>query len=126
MPKVIRVIGCIPVGETEPKTMYLSLTDFGKEVSNRVAIEVVVGKPSLIRIGFADELFFNGVAFYQGYRRKEPFRTNELRPIRANKDMILELSYTLAEFESLDKLDFQTNPDDEPNRRSRYGRDPVI
>jgi hypothetical protein len=126
MPKVIRVIGCIPVGETKPETMYLSLTDFGKEVSNRVAIEVIVGQPSLIRIGFADELLFNGVSFYQGYRRKEPFRTNELRPIRANKDMILELSYTLAEFESLDKLDFQTNPDDEPNRRSRYGRDPVI
>ena len=40
--------------------------------------------------------------------------------------MVLELSYTLAEFESQDKLDFQTNPDDEAIRRSRYGREPVI
>lgn len=100
MPKVIRVIGCIPVGESKPKTMYLSLTHFGKEVSNRVAIEIIVGQPTLVRLGFEEELLFNGVAFYQGYRRKEPFRTNELRPIRANKEMILELAYTLAEFES--------------------------
>lgn len=126
MPKVIRVIGCISVGESKPKTMYLSLTHFGEEVSNRVAIDIIVGQPTLVRLGFEGELLFNGVAFYQGYRRKEPFRTNELRPIRANKEMILELSYTLAEFESQDRLDFQTNPEDEPNRRSRYGRDPVI
>jgi len=126
MPKVIRVIGCLPVGETKPKTMYLSLTNSGVEVSNRVAIEIIVGHPTLIRLGFEEELLFNGIAFYQGYRRKEPFRTNELRPIRSNKNMTLELSFTLAEFESLDKLEFQTNPDDEPSRRSRYERPPVI
>lgn len=126
MPKVIRVIGCLPVGDTKPRTMYLSLTNSGKEVSNRVAIEIIVDHPTLIRLGFEEELLFNGLAFYQGYRRKEPFRTNELRPVRSNKDMILELSYTLAEFESLDKLEFQVNPDDEPTRRSRYERPPVI
>lgn len=126
MPKVIRVIGCLPVGESKPKTMYLSLTNSGLEVSNRVAIEITVGQPTLIRLGFEEELLFNGLAFYQGYRRKESFRTVELRPIRASKAMILELSYTLAEFESLDRLEFQTNPDDRPTRRSRYERLPVI
>lgn len=126
MPKVIRVIGCLPVGDTQPKTMYLSLTNSGVEVSNRVAIEVIVGQPTLVRLGFEEELLFNGLAFYLGYRRKEPFRTNELRPIRASKDMTLELSYTLSEFESLDRLEFQTNPDDGPSRRSRYERPPVI
>ena len=126
MPKVIRVIGCLPVGDSKPKIMYLSLTNSGVEVSNRVAIEIIVGQPTLIRLGFEEELLFNGLAFYQGYRRKEPFRTNELRPIRSNKDTVLELSYTLAEFEALDRLEFQINPDDEPSRRSRYERSPVI
>jgi hypothetical protein len=106
--------------------MYLSLTNSGKEVSNRVAIEIIVGQPTLIRLGFEEELLFNGLAFYQGYRRKEPFRTNELRPIRSNKDTVLELSYTLEHFEALDRLEFQLNPDDEPSRRSRYERPPVI
>ena len=52
--------------------MYLSLTNFGEEVSNRVAIGIIVGHPTLVRLGFEGELLFTDLPSTKATGAKNP------------------------------------------------------
>ena len=128
--KAIRCLGTISDttgGSGIPIKLYLSLTYQGSSVTNRIPVNFMWGRKTAVRLGFGQNVLFDGIALFQGYRRKAPFRIRDFGSIQARPEFTLELVYRLGEFDfSQGQLDIKVEVPKELLRKTRFEREPVI